>query len=184
MIHLKPKVIYSCGFSISASLAVWLISGWAARSLLVCLSLEWEEDSGIERPARRWLRVSPRSHSLKDGVWLLLTHRHMEKNTWTQANKHPKLKSGNSVNQLGTTWWTDFLFTKTNSFTQNVTSYFRGGTFLSFYLHWCMHQDLFIHYLYILTSINHLSFLDFLYVCLFFAIVNRAILYTFVFLTK
>lgn len=44
---------------------------------------------------------------------------------------------------------------------------FRGGFFLLF-LFTCMYQDLFIQYLYILTSINHLSFLDFFYMFAYF----------------
>lgn len=61
--------------------------------------------------------------------------------------------------------------------------YFGRGTFPLILFTWCMYRALFI-----LTGINHLLFLGVLYVCPFFLslfpIVNRATLYTFVFLTK
>lgn len=51
---------------------------------------------------------------------------------------------------------------------ETVKTYLSGGNFLPSYLRGVCMINLFIRCLYILTSINHLSFLDLLYVCLFY----------------
>lgn len=62
---------------------------------------------------------------------------------------------------------------------------FPEGKIPSHFIYMMYLSILFIHCLYILIGINHLSFLDFFFICLpILEIVNRATLYTFVFLTK
>lgn len=134
---------------IPVSHSVWVIPGRPSCPLLVCLCLEWEEDPGLERPAQ-WLRVSTRSHSLTyHEPWAHAQDAHAPTQTHAATSKHV---SGNCVNPRASTGRADFLFRKierkktTHSFTQNVTSYSRGGKFLL----------VFIYFMYVSTLIYSL----------------------------